>query len=116
MKALCMILLAAAHTAAADTPGPARVEEVLAQLQQVLAKAWVAGDRATIERVIAPDWTTTGPDGTVRTLQERRFVTIGVSGNGRVLVVAHADRRAAVRIISARRATPRERRFCEKGE
>jgi hypothetical protein len=49
-------------------------------------------------------------------LEERRFVTIGVSGNGRVLVVAHADRRAAVRIISARRATPRERRFYEEGE
>ena len=42
-------------------------EQHLAQLQQELAKAWVAGDRATIERVIAPDGTTTGPDGKVRT-------------------------------------------------
>lgn len=49
-------------------------------------------------------------------LEERRFVTIGTSGRGRVLVVAHADRRAAVRIVSARRATPRERRFYEEGE
>jgi uncharacterized protein len=48
--------------------------------------------------------------------EERRFVTIGASGKGRVLVVAHADRRAAVRIISARRATPREPRFYEEAE
>jgi ketosteroid isomerase-like protein len=35
----------------------------LSDLQQALARAWVAGDRAAIERIIAPDWTTTGPDG-----------------------------------------------------
>jgi hypothetical protein len=38
-------------------------EAVLVELQQVLAKAWVAGDRAMVERVIAPEWTSTGPDG-----------------------------------------------------
>jgi len=58
---------------------------------------------------------TTYPDPE-HSLEERRFVTIGVSGKGRVLVVAHADRRAAVRIISARRATPRERRFYEEDD
>ncbi len=42
-------------------------------------------------------------------LDERRFVTIGVSANQRVLFVAHADRRVdRVRLISARRATPSE--------
>lgn len=40
-------------------------EAVLAQLQQVLAKAWVSGDRAMIERIIAPEWRSTGPDGRV---------------------------------------------------
>jgi uncharacterized DUF497 family protein len=40
---------------------------------------------------------TTYPDPD-HSLEERRFVTIGVSAKGRVLVVAHADRRAAVRI------------------
>ena len=35
----------------------------LSDLQQALARAWVAGDRATIEKIIAPDWATTGPDG-----------------------------------------------------
>jgi ketosteroid isomerase-like protein len=42
-------------------------EQTLAELQQTLAKAWVAGDRTTIESIIAPEWTSTGPDGTVAT-------------------------------------------------
>ena len=46
---------------------------------------------------------------------EHRYVTIGESFRGRILVVAHADRESEIRIISARRATPRERRFHEEG-
>ncbi|MGD9894931.1 MAG: BrnT family toxin [Dehalococcoidia bacterium] len=38
-----------------------------------------------------------------------RFVTIGQSSAGRILVVAHADDADTVRIISARLATRRER-------
>jgi uncharacterized DUF497 family protein len=42
-------------------------------------------------------------------LDERRFITIGVSSRQRILFVAHIDRRAdRVRLISARRATPSE--------
>ena len=67
MNALFMVLLVAQAAAAPDAPAPSGRNEPLAELQQVLAKAWVAGDRATIERIIAPDWTTTGPDGAVRT-------------------------------------------------
>jgi uncharacterized protein len=43
-----------------------------------------------------------------------RFITVGYSTRGRLLVVAHAERGASVRIISARRATARERRRHEK--
>ena len=43
-------------------------------------------------------------------LGERRFVTVGYSSRGRLLVVSHTERGNAVRIISARRATARERR------
>jgi ketosteroid isomerase-like protein len=39
----------------------------LAEIQQRLAKAWVAADRAAIEHIIAPDWTVTGADGRVST-------------------------------------------------
>jgi uncharacterized DUF497 family protein len=39
---------------------------------------------------------------------ERRFITIGESAPGRVILAAHLDRGDHVRIISARRATRRE--------
>ena len=44
---------------------------------------------------------------------ELRFVTIGLSTSQRLIVVAHADSDDRVRIISARRATRRERRRYE---
>ncbi len=40
---------------------------------------------------------------------EERFVTMGLSVKRRLLVVVHTDRGDTIRIISARRATPRER-------
>lgn len=46
---------------------------------------------------------------------ERRFLTIGASSRGRLLVVAHTEEGARVRIISARQATRQERRFYEEG-
>jgi len=46
---------------------------------------------------------------------ERRFLTIGTSRHGRLLVVAHTEEGEVVRIISARRATRHERRFYEEG-
>jgi len=45
---------------------------------------------------------------------EQRFLTIGASAVGRLLVVAHAERNETIRIISARPATPRERKFYEE--
>lgn len=41
---------------------------------------------------------------------ERRLITIGFSAQGRLMVVCHAERGSAVRIISARLATARERK------
>ena len=38
-------------------------EAELIELQQTLAKAWLTADRAMVERIIAPEWTSTGPDG-----------------------------------------------------
>jgi ketosteroid isomerase-like protein len=43
---------------------------LLTELQQRLARAWVAGDRRAIERIIAPEWTVTGPDGQISTRAE----------------------------------------------
>ncbi len=41
---------------------------------------------------------------------EERFLVIGLSSRGRVLVVSHAERGENTRIISARRADAGERR------
>jgi len=47
---------------------------------------------------------------------EARFLTIRASTRGHVLVVAHTERNDTVRVISARRATRREREFYEQGK
>jgi len=47
---------------------------------------------------------------------ERRYILIGRSARGRLLVVSHAERGTAIRIISARPATRREREQYEEGE
>ncbi|MBI2059530.1 MAG: BrnT family toxin [Nitrospirae bacterium] len=47
-------------------------------------------------------------------LDEERMVTFGLSSAGRLLVVAHIERGEAIRIISARIATPGERRIYEE--
>ena len=47
---------------------------------------------------------------------EKRFLTVGYSARGRLLVVSHTERGNAVRIISARLATPRERKRHETEE
>lgn len=46
-------------------------------------------------------------------LSEDRFVTIGHATTSRLLIVSHTDRGDATRIISARLATPKERRAFE---
>ena len=56
---------------------------------------------------------TTYPDPS-HSNEEERFVTIGRSTWQRILVVAHADRGESIRLISARRATKRERQFYEE--
>ena len=48
-------------------------------------------------------------------LDERRFVTFGMSSSGRLLVVAHAEHDDAIRIITARLATRAERKLYEEG-
>lgn len=52
------------------------------------------------------------PDHSV---DEERFLLLGASYRGRLLVVAHTVRRETLRIISARKATRRERIGYEEG-
>ncbi len=52
------------------------------------------------------------PDHSV---DEDRMVTFGLSSRRRLLVVSHTVRRSRLRIISARPATPAERKIYEEG-
>ena len=47
--------------------------------------------------------------------EEQRFLTIGADSLNRILVVVYTYRREEIRLISARRATPKERNTYEKG-
>jgi uncharacterized protein len=46
---------------------------------------------------------------------ERRFLILGYSTVNRLLLVVHCDRGSNIRLISARSATPSERRNYERG-
>ncbi len=46
-------------------------------------------------------------------LGEARFVTYGFGSGGQLLAVCHAERGATIRIVSARVATPKERKRYE---
>jgi uncharacterized protein len=52
------------------------------------------------------------PDHSVR---ETRYLLLGTSEYGRLLVVAHTERGGLVRLVSARPATRHERRDYEEG-
>ena len=43
-------------------------------------------------------------------MEEERFITVGLSSQNRLLMIAHAERGDSIRIISARELTSRERR------
>ena len=48
-------------------------------------------------------------------MDEDRYITIGLSTRSRLLLIAHTDRGGQIRIISARKATSNERKFYEEG-
>ena len=55
--------------------------------------------------------TASDPDHSV---DEERFITVGLSAQGRLLMIAHTEQGHSIRIISARELTPRERRQYEE--
>jgi hypothetical protein len=66
LLAVILQVSGAASVPVAAQPQP----EDFAQLEQQLARAWVESDRATIDRIIAPDWTTIAITGHVLTRAE----------------------------------------------
>lgn len=55
-------------------------------------------------------------DDPLHSADEDRYLTIGLSAAGRVLIVSHTDRDGTTRIISARVASPGERKGYENGD
>jgi len=49
-------------------------------------------------------------------LDEERYITLGLSTETRLLLIAHTDREGVIRIISARKATKNEQRFYKETE
>jgi uncharacterized DUF497 family protein len=77
-----------------------------------LAKHDISFEEATTVFGDPLSYTHPDPDHSVA---ERRFVIIGLSEQGRILVVAHTDDGQSVRVISAREATYGERKSYEEG-
>ncbi|MBA4067159.1 MAG: hypothetical protein C0501_26330 [Isosphaera sp.] len=55
-------------------------------------------------------------DDPLHSADEARYLTIGLSAAGRVLIVSHTDRGDATRVISARAASRGERKGYEDGD
>jgi uncharacterized protein len=46
---------------------------------------------------------------------EERYISIGLSANGHILILTHTERQDRIRIINCRKATAHERKFYEEG-
>ena len=77
-----------------------------------LRKHGISFEEATT--ALRDDMALTGRDPDLST-GEARYITFGVSSQGRLLAVSHTERGGLVRIISARTATKSERNIYEEG-
>jgi len=75
------------------------------------AQAWVSFTEAAT--VLGDSLGTTAPDPD-HSGDEHRYITVGLSNRGRLLMVAHVERRQRIRIISARELTRNERQVYEE--
>jgi uncharacterized DUF497 family protein len=76
-----------------------------------VVKHGVTFDEAT---TVFEDWLSITIVDPLHSDEEERFVLIGHSHRNRLLVVVHTERGDRIRIISARRATAKERRSYEE--
>lgn len=76
-----------------------------------LRKHKISFDEA--ESVFADSLSVTIPDPD-HSIEESRFIDIGLSDKNRVLVIVYTEREERIRIISARKATRTERKIYEQ--
>ena len=79
---------------------------------RVLAERGISFEE--VKTVFEDDFLEVVPD-LAHSIEEARFTAIGTSPQGRLLVVTFTERGETVRIITAREATPKERRHYEAG-
>jgi hypothetical protein len=65
------------------------------------------------QTVLMDPWSITIPDPD-HSVDEERFIDVGTSVRGRVLVVVYTERGENIRLISCRKAMPSERRKYER--
>ena len=63
--------------------------------------------------VFQDDLSITVPDPD-HSMEEERFITVGLSSQNRLLIVSHVERGDCIRIVSARELTPGEKRQYEE--
>ena len=90
---------------------PLAFEWDLRKARSNLAKHGVAFEEAST--IFGDSLSLTIPDPE-HSRTERRYATMGRAFNGKLLVVVHTDRGDNIRIISARRASRRKRKFYEE--
>ena len=78
-----------------------------------LKKHRISFDEATTLFIDPFSITIPDPDDSVN---EQRYIDIGSSDNGRVLVVVYTERGPNIRIISCRKATSLERKLYKEGD
>ncbi len=99
-------------------PGPKRqrkINRVYFEWDPAKARGNLRSHRVSFEEaatVFGDPLALTYPDPD-HSVSEQRFITAGSSSANRVIIVAHTDRDDNIRIISARKATPRERKRYE---
>lgn len=94
--------------------GPLRFEWDALKARSNAAKHGITFEEAAT--IFADPLTRTIHDDRHSTENEDRWITLGYSSRGRLLVVVHVDPDdLTIRLISARAATARERRAYERG-
>ena len=78
-----------------------------------IQKHGVAFDEAST--VFGDTLSITFPDSD-HSIQEERYLIVGLSNKNRILVISHVYRSETIRIISARQSTKREQKFYECGK
>jgi len=96
----------------AHEPGPSEPKIVWdpKKAARNLKKHAVSFDEAA---TVFRDWLAITQPDPDHSISERRFLTLGLSSNHRLVLVAHADDHEAIRVISARLPTRSERNAYE---